>query len=141
MTRPSRLARWSAQTTRQTGFLRLPMRVRRSLTDISAGEVSVPSDTTPRSSGLTHQRAQVGHASLGYLAHHLAHLLELLDQLLDGLDVGARAACDPQPPGALDQLGMAPLLGRHRQDDRLNAVELALIDLGAAQLLAHPGDH
>jgi hypothetical protein len=36
------LARWSATTTRQTGFLREPMRVKRSRTDMSADEVSGP---------------------------------------------------------------------------------------------------
>ena len=79
--------------------------------------------------------------SLGDLAHDLAHLVELLDQLLDRLHVGARAAGDPQSPGALDQLGVAPLLGRHREDDRLQSVELALVELDPAQLLADAGDH
>ena len=41
------------------------------------------------------QLLQVGHLALGELAHHLLHLAELLDQVGDGLDVGARALGDP----------------------------------------------
>ena len=41
------------------------------------------------------QLLQVGHLALGELAHHLLHLAELLDQVRDGLDVGARALGDP----------------------------------------------
>ena len=44
------------------------------------------------------QLLQVGHLALGELAHHLLHLAELLDQVRDGLDVGARALRDPLAP-------------------------------------------
>ena len=37
--------------------------------------------------------------------------------------------------------GFAPLLGRHRGDDGLEPVELAVVDVEVAELLAHPGDH
>ena len=67
--------------------------------------------------------------------HDLAHLVELLDELVDLLDAGARAARDPQAPRALDQLRPRALLGGHRLDDRLDAVELALVDLEALHLL------
>src|SRR5579875_3140948 len=99
--------------------------------------------STPRlpAPSLPHERAQVGHPPLGDLAHHLAHLLELLDQGLDRLDVRARSPGDPQPLGALDQLGPAALLRRHREDDRLQTVELALVELDPAQFLAEPRDH
>src|SRR5436305_1642197 len=53
----------------------------------------------------------------------------------------ASGARDPDPPGALDQVRIAPLLRGHRQDDRLDPVELALVDLDAAELLADAGDH
>src|SRR5664279_1190717 len=102
ITRPSRLERWSATTTRQIGFLRPPTRVSLSLTAITSAEVSVPARHSPRggqmrwsSSGVAHERTEVGHLALGHRAHDLAHLLKLLDQLLDGLHVGARAARDP----------------------------------------------
>ena len=47
------------------------------------------------SAGRRGQLLQVGHLALGELAHHLLHLAELLDQVRDGLDVGARALGDP----------------------------------------------
>jgi hypothetical protein len=43
---------------------------------------------------------------------------------------------DPQAPRALDELGPAALLWRHGQDDRLDPVHLALVDLQALELLA-----
>ena len=36
---------------------------------------------------------------------------------------------------------MAALLGGHREDDRLNLVELPLVDLDPAELLPHSGNH
>ena len=45
-------------------------------------------------------------------------------------------------PRALDRLGVAPLVARHREDDRLDAVELAVVDLHLRELVAgEPGDH
>ena len=53
-----------------------------------------------------------------------------------------RALRDPQPPGPVDQLGPFALLGRHRQDDRLDAVELSLVDLHVLKLVAgESGNH
>src|SRR4051794_7969236 len=69
---------------------------------------------------LAHQRAEVGHLPAREALHQLAHLPELLDELVDLLDVGPRPLGDPQPPRALDQLGPPPLLRRHREDDRLD---------------------
>src|SRR5947209_4164059 len=131
MTRPSRGERWSATTTRQMGFLWDPILVRRRRTAIRRTRLACA----------PHQRSQIRHPPLRHLPHHLAHLLELLDQLLDRLDVGSRAPSDPQPARAVDQLGMPPLLRRHRQDDGLDLVELPLVDLDPPQLLAHPRDH
>src|SRR3712207_9321254 len=51
--------------------------------------------------------------------HQLAHLPELLDELVDLLDGHARALGDPQPPGTLDELGPRPLLDR--KSTRLNS--------------------
>src|SRR3954471_18833607 len=98
-----------------------------------------------RLAGLPHERPDVGHLPAADLAHQLAHLVELLDELVDLLDARARALRDPQPPRAFDELGPPALLGRHRQDDRLDAVDLALVDLHLRQLLArqprqHPED-
>src|SRR5436190_12507604 len=70
ITRPSRLERWSATTTRQIGFLRLPMRVSLSLTAM----VQWPRLACASLPCLAHQRAEIGHPPLGDLPHHLAHL-------------------------------------------------------------------
>src|SRR5439155_16059654 len=108
MKRPSRGERLSATTTRHCGSFFPPTRVSLMLTAISARQDSA--------SALSHQLAEVGHLALLDAAHQLAHLLELLDQLVDLLDRHARAPGDPQPARALDQVGMAPLVRRHRQD-------------------------
>src|SRR3954453_13298617 len=120
ITRPSRGERWSAATTRQTGSLRPPMRVRRRRTAMTAAQ--------PSGSALLHQRGEVRHPPLADLLHELAHLPELLDQRVDLLDVGPRSLGDPQAPRALDDVRAPALLGRHRRDDRLDAVDLALVD-------------
>src|SRR5689334_1568998 len=105
------------------GFLRPPMRVSRSRTAMSAPtRLACPAPkrrdhgAMRRSAGLAHHRAEVRHPSLRNLTHDLAHLLELLDELLDGLNVGTRATGDAQPARPLDQLGMTPLLRGHRED-------------------------
>src|SRR3954451_9766079 len=134
MTRPSRGERRSATTTRQTGSFFPPTRVRRMETDMTA-----PQDSEL---ALPHQLAEVGHLAGRQALHQLAHLAELLDELVDLLDAGARALGDPQPPRALDQLGPAALLRGHGEDDRLDAVQLALVDLHLRQRVAgQAGDH
>src|SRR6185437_12712403 len=76
------------------------------------------------------------------LAHDLARLPELLDQTAHSLDVRARATGDAQPARALDQLRSAALLRGHREDDRLDPVELALVHLHLLQLVpGQPRDH
>src|SRR5919109_4422554 len=137
MNRPSRGERRSATTTRHTGSFFPPTRVSRMLTAISARQDS--------GSALPHELAEIGHPARLQAAHHLAHLAELLDELVDLLHRGAAPARDPQPPRALDRVRMAPLVRRHRQDDRLHAVELAVVDLHLRELLAgeprnHPED-
>src|ERR1700751_5768286 len=136
MTRPSRFERWSATTTRQIGFLWEPILLSRNLTAISATRLACR-----RSTGLSHQGAEVGHPALGDLAHDLAHLLELLDQLLDRVHVRARAMGNSQPPRPVDELRVTPFLRGHREDDGLDAVEFSLVDLDPPQLLSDAGDH
>src|ERR1700742_4869608 len=116
MKRPSRGERRSATTTRHCGSFFPPTRVSLMLTAISARQDS--------GSALAHELAQVGHLALLDAAHQLAHLVELLAQRVARLDADPRAPGDPQPPRALDQLRPAPLLRRHREDDRLDAVHL-----------------
>ena len=51
-------------------------------------------------------------------------------------------ARDPLPPGAVDHVRDAPLVRRHREDDRLDLRELAVVDLvEPLELLAEAGDH
>ncbi len=59
----------------------------------------------------------------------------LLEQLVDILHLHARALRDALLARGVDHVGIAPFLGRHRQDDSLLALELALVDLG----LGHRG--
>src|ERR671925_1193441 len=102
MNRPSRGERRSATTTRHTGSFFPPTRVSRMLTAISARQDS--------GSALPHELAEIGHPARLQAAHHLAHLAELLDELVDLLHRGAAPARDPQPPRALDRVRMAPLV-------------------------------
>ena len=85
---------------------------------------------------------RVGHLALGHLLHQLAHLAELLDEAVDRLDGGPRAGGDPLAARAVDLGRVGALVGRHREDDRLEPVELALVDLPhPLHRLAHPGHH
>src|SRR3954453_104850 len=143
MNRPSRGERRSATTTRHWGSFFPPTRVSRMLTAISAEQDSErPVRSRPTGLPLAHELAEIGHLALLDPAHQLAHLLELLDELVDLLDGRARALGDPQPARALDQLGVATLVGRHREHDRLDAVELLLVAVHLAELVAREaGDH
>src|SRR4051794_40382186 len=129
MIRPSRGDRWSAATMRQIGSFLPPTRV--SLSRTATGFLSKICPL--RLSGLPHERPEAGHLAPAQLLHDLAHLAELLDELVDRLDVRAGPAGDAQAARSLDELGPAALLRRHRQDDRLDAVELALVDLQALE--------
>src|SRR5215217_8586864 len=133
MKRPSRGERLSATTTRHTGSFFPPTRVSLMLTDI-AGQVSgLP---------LAHKGAEIGHLPAREALHQLAHLPELLDQLVDLLDGGAGTLGDAEAAGALDRLGVTALPRRHGGDDRLHAVELALVDVHLRELVARePGHH
>ena len=59
------------------------------------------------------------------------------------LHFGPRAAGDPFAPRAVDRGRVGALARRHREDDRLDPVELALVDVGVLELLhrAHPRQH
>src|SRR3954469_15132914 len=121
MKRPSRGERLSATTTRHTGSLRPPTRVSLMLTAITDGEPS-GRFVGGRAGSSPHHRAEVGHLALLQPAHELAHLAELLDQLVDLLHRRAGAVGDTRPAPALDDVRPPALLRRHRQDDRLDAV-------------------
>src|SRR5688572_7100880 len=129
--RPSRGARRSATTTRQTGSFLPPTRVRRMETLIAAASLAA-----------AHELAHVGHLALLQPLHHLAHLAELLDELVDLLDARPGAPGDPLATAALDDVRPPALLRGHREDDRLHAVELALVDVELRELVSREaGDH
>src|SRR5918999_2706069 len=130
MKRPSRGERWSETTTRQIGFFLLPTRVRRTRTDIGRERLATAG-----------QLLQRWHLAARDLLHDLLHLRELLHELRDGLNRGPGAARDPAPARPVDDLRVRPLLGRHRADDRLQAVELLLVHVERAELAADPGHH
>src|SRR5438876_1565502 len=67
--------------------------------------------------------------ALSELLHHLRHLLAGLEQTVDLLDARAAALRDPLPPRAVDHVREAPLLRGHREHDRLDSRELAIVDL------------
>src|SRR6478609_301826 len=84
MNRPSLGERRSATTTRHCGSFFPPTRVSRMLTAISAEQDS-GREVRPRvaRSALLHQLPEIGHLALLDPAHELAHLVELLDELVD----------------------------------------------------------
>src|SRR5215217_4963031 len=90
MKRPSRGERWSATTTRQIGSFLPPTRVSLSRTAMN----SFRRKRRRRLAGLSHQRPDVGHLAAPDLAHELAHLVELLHELVDLLDARARPLGD-----------------------------------------------
>src|SRR5262245_45146586 len=72
------------------------------------------------------------------LLHHLFELRELLEQPVDVLHGRAAAARDALAARAIDDLGIAPLLGRHRPDDRVEAAQIRLL---AGELLRRALEH
>src|SRR3954451_6703939 len=157
MNLPSRGERESAATTREIGFFFEPTRVSLSFTAIRSPS-RFPLPFGLRLAGGARARrplpqllaceAVAGHAgNLRHLArsdhlHHLRHLLPRLDQLIDLLDGGARAGGDPLAARGVDDVRDAPLVRCHREDDRLDPLELALVDLvEALELVAEAGDH
>src|SRR4051794_28194572 len=113
MTRPSRGERWSATTTRQTGFFLPPTRVSLTRTAKVSDHLSertirarrmrsracasaYVSARRPSAAATADASAAAGelperrHLALLELAHHLLHLAELLHELVHGLHVRAR---------------------------------------------------
>src|SRR6476469_615363 len=129
--RPSRGERLSATTMRQIGFFLEPTRLSLIRTAIGPGRLAP--------AGLWARRALVSARQLGHLLrrrrlpvghrfHQHFHLIELLDQLVDARDLGRGAVGNPFAAGAVDQPRIGPLPGRHREDDRLDTVELAFVE-------------
>src|SRR5439155_2327491 len=153
MNLPSRGERESATTTRYTGFFFDPTRVNlmrtakpsppclRSLLAL-VGLRRLPARLLLRGgSAARGERAQIGNLPLAHPLHELLHLLARIHQAIDFLDGGAGPLGDPLPPRAVDHARKRALLRRHREDDRLDAAELLLVDLvEPLELLAQPRD-
>src|SRR5581483_11259905 len=76
-----------------------------------------------------------------HLLHHLLDVLELLDQRGDVTGHRAAPGRDAGPSGAVDDRGVHPFERRHGPDDRLDTVQLAVVDLLVLHLFGQPGDH
>src|SRR6476660_1413338 len=125
MKRPSRGASWSATTMRYRGTpLRRP----------GADEYELPYwflvCELAGESAASERQLQTGASGLPRDLHELLHLLELAQERVDLLYRTARPLCDPEPPLPVDDVGVRPLLGRHREHDGLDMLELLIIQLG-----------
>src|SRR5881398_3262768 len=130
MKRPSRGARESATTTRYRGRLFEPSRLSR----MATATLSPPRH---RKAAQALQLAQSAFHRFELL-HHLLELCELLEQPVDVLHIRAAAARDALAAGAVDDLGTAPHVGRHRADDRVEPAEIRLLP---GQLLGRALEH
>src|SRR5580765_1000381 len=125
MNRPSRAARASATTTRYEGFLLRPVRLSRMWT----ATLLLLFWTAVASSGKERQALHLAHPSLHLLEalHHLLELGVLLEQPVHVGDAGAAAPSDALPPAAVDDGRLAPFIGCHRADHRLESRQLLLL--------------
>ena len=81
-------------------------------------------------------RGMPGHAAaLGHLLHHLLRAVEALEQLVDVARLVPEPAAMRARREPLMIFGVSALAGRHRADDRLDAVHLALVEV--VERLAH----
>src|SRR5437762_3852497 len=93
-----------------------------------------PSIASARKAGRRRHASEAAHES--FLSefvdafHHLEHVCVLLQELVDVPNLHARSLGDALLARGMDQVGIAPLLWRHRKNDRLLALELLLVDLG-----------
>src|SRR5689334_9349390 len=119
MNRPSRGERESATTTRYRGRLLEPSRLSR----IETLTCSPPQGWKAR------QTLELAHAAFHALEllHHLAQLRVLLEQPIDVLHGCSASPCNPLAPRAVDDLGILALARSHRQDDRVEAIEIGLL--------------
>src|SRR4051812_4239089 len=119
MKRPSRGERESATTTRYAGLRLEPMRRSRIDTDTSS----------PPQRGKAGQALQAAELSFHAfeLFHHFLELRVLLEKPVHVRDARAAAARDALAARPADDLRMRALAGRHRRDDRVEAIEVLLL--------------
>ena len=77
----------------------------------------------------THARESAHAGLVAHALHHLRRLLEALQQRIDRGDGDARTIRDARTARTVDDLRVAAFFRRHRADDRLGAVDLALVEL------------
>ena len=81
-----------------------------------------------------------GHATArAHALEHFAHLGVLAEEIVDLLDGGAGAEGDALAAAAVDDGGVAALLGGHGVDDGFNAAELLFVDVARGLLQALEG--
>src|SRR5690554_678384 len=100
----------------------------------------------PTRSAATHHAGHAAHhflhaAFLAGLLHHLLHLLVLLEQTVEVRHLQTGTRSDTPLARTVDDVGLAPLLGRHRVDQRLKLAHLLLRPrtLGQLRHLPHAG--
>src|SRR5438552_2503573 len=145
MNLPSRGERESATTTRYTGFFFDPTRVNliRTAKSLPPCLRSLLAFVGLRRFALRLLRGagQLGELPSADALHQLFHLLASFEQAVDLFDAGAGSTRDALTARPVDHLRQRALLGRHREDDRLDARELLLVDVvEALELLAEPGN-
>src|SRR4051794_28943250 len=104
--------------------------------------LALPALAPERARHSGHPRHPRNLTALGHRHHHLAGVEEPVDELVDVGHLGPRAPGDARPSRAVDDLGVRPLRRSHRGDDRLDPVDLPLVEvLELLAELAHSGQH
>ena len=73
--------------------------------------------------------------------HHLARLVELLDELVHLLYVGARALCQSHAAARVEAFGMGSLAGSHAEDNGFDVLEGIIVDVHILDGFAHTRNH
>src|SRR3989442_3028050 len=117
MKRPARGEPESATTTREAGRFVVPVRPSRIVT----------ATFSPPRRRKSWEILQAGELPLHAfeLLHDLPELGELLEKPVHVLHARAAAARNPLAAAPVDDLGIAPLAGRHRADDRVEPVKVS----------------
>ena len=78
-----------------------------------------------------------------HLFHHLLHVFELFDKLVDVVDGCAAAGGDASSAAAIERVGVLALVDGHTADDRFHHFEVFGGFLGVYIFgkLSHPRDH
>ena len=96
---------------------------------------------TPQPVSALHLLHQASHLAAGDHLHHLAGLLELLQQAVHLLDVRAAALCDAVAAAAVQDFRMLAFLRGHGVDDGLDALEGVVVNVDVLDGFAYTGNH